>query len=162
MNNLKDLNIEKELLPLFDYSLNMFAKKKIIEILKTPLNSTTEITERQNILKGFAANNKILKDYSYTVLYINEVHFVLNDEKIEDLSQKKLKYRLFASKQEKTRYTSKLNQLILFFHRLQSKYFLRLDLKQFPEEYSSDIKRILQFLSSFELHKYEHIIREGR
>jgi DNA mismatch repair protein MutS len=162
MNNLKDLNIEKELLPLFDYSLNMFAKKKIIEILETPLHSTTEITERQNILKGFTANNKILKDYSYSVLYINEVHFFLNDEKIEDLSQKKLKYRLFASKQEKTRYASKFNQLILFFHRLQSKYFLRLDLKQFPEEYSSIIKRILQFLSNFELHKYEHIIREDR
>jgi DNA mismatch repair protein MutS len=39
MNNLKDLNIEKELLPLFDYSLNKFAKKKIIEILNTPLKS---------------------------------------------------------------------------------------------------------------------------
>ena len=162
MNNLKDLNITKELLPLFDYSMNMFAKKKIIDILESPLKSTTDIIERQNILKGFTANNKILKDYSYTVLYLNEVNFFLNDEKIEDLSQKKLKYRLFASKQEKSRYLGKFNQLILFFHRLQSRYFTRLDLKQFPEEYSSNIKRILQFLSNFELHKYEHIIREDR
>ncbi|WNH10393.1 MutS-related protein [Thalassobellus suaedae] len=52
--------------------------------------------------------------------------------------------------------------MILFFHRLQSKYFTRLDLKQFPEEYSSNIKQILKFLSSFELQKYEHIIRENR
>lgn len=162
MHNLKDLNIEKELLPLFDYSLNMFAKKKIIEILVTPLQSITEITQRQNILKGFSANNEILKDYSYTILYLNEVHFFLNDEKIEDLSQKKLKYRLFASKQEKTRYISKFNQLILFFHRLESRYFTRLDLKQFPEEYRSNIKQIIKFLSSFQLHKYEHIIRESR
>src|SRR5690606_14117159 len=103
MNNLKDLNIEKKLLPLFDYSLNIFTKKKILEILETPLQSTSKITQRQNILKGFTANNKVLKDYSYTVLYLNEVHFFLNDEKIEDLSQKKLKYRLFASKQEKAR-----------------------------------------------------------
>jgi len=73
MNNLKDLNIEKELLPLFDYSLNKFTKKKIIEILKTPLKSVIEITQRQDTLKGFIANNNILKDYSYTVLYLNEV-----------------------------------------------------------------------------------------
>src|SRR5690606_31536158 len=152
--------IRKELLPLFEYSLNMFARKKILSILETPLPSVTEITDRQNILKGFTANNEILKDYSYTVLYLNEVHFFLNDDKIEDLFRKKLKYRLFASKQEKIRYASRFNQLILFFHRLQSKYFLRLDLNQFPEEYSKSIKRILQFLSNFELHKYENIVRE--
>ena len=162
MNNTKDLNIEKELLPLFDYSLNMFAKKKILDILKTPLPSKTEITDRQSILKGFTANHKILKDYSYTVLYLNEVHFFLNNDKIEDLSQKKLKYRFFTSKHEKIRYVSRFNQLILFFHRLQSKYLSRLDLKQFPEEYAKSIKRILQFLSNFELYKYEKIVREHR
>ena len=162
MNNIKDLNIEKEILPLFDYSMNMFSRNKILEILEKPLQSTTDIIKRQNILKGFSKNEKILKDYSYTVLYLNEVHFFLNDEKIEDLSKKKLKYKLFASKQEKTRYTSKLNQLILFFHRLESKYFTRLRLEAFPKDYASNIKRILQFLSNFELHKFEHIIREKR
>lgn len=162
MNNLKDLNIEKELLPLFDYSLNMFTKEKILEILGTPLESITEILTRQKILKGFTANNLILKDYSYTILYLNEVHYFLNDDKIEDLSQKKLKYRLITSKQEKTRYISKCNQLILFFHRLETRYFTRLKLNLFPEEYRLKIKHILQFLSSFELFKYEHIIREQR
>ncbi|MDO6852095.1 hypothetical protein Q4599_00780 [Cellulophaga lytica] len=162
MNNIKDLNIEKEILPLFDYSMNMFSRKKILEILEKPLQSTTDIIERQNILKGFSKNEKTLKDYSYTVFYLNEVHFFLNDEKIEDLSKKKLKYKLFASKQEKIRYTSKLNQLILFFHRLESKYFTRLRLEAFPIDYASNIKRILQFLSNFELHKFEYIIREKR
>ncbi len=162
MNNIKDLNIEKELLPLFDYSLNMFAKKKILEILETPLVSTREIIERQNILKGFTANNKILKEYSYTVLYLNEVHYFLNDAKIEDLSQRKLKYRLFASRQEKIRNLSRFNQLILFFHRLDSKYFSRLDLSQFPAGFSKSVDRMLQFFSNFELHKYENIVREHR
>lgn len=162
MNNIKDLNIENEILPLFDYSLNMFSRCKILEILEKPLQSISEIIKRQNILKGFAQNEKILKDYSYTVLYLNEVHFFLNDEKIEDLSKKKLKYKLFTSKQEKIRYTSKLNQLVLFFHRLESKYFTRLRLEAFPKDYASDIKQILEFLLSFELHKFEHIIREKR
>jgi DNA mismatch repair protein MutS len=162
MKNLKDLHIEKELLPLFDYSLNMFARNKILALLKTPLPSVAMITERQNILRGFTANQNILKQYSYTVLYLNEVHFFLNDEKIEDLSQKKFKYKVFASKHEKTRYISKFNQLILFFHRLESRYFSRLDLKQFPEEYQTTIKQILQFLSKFNLHNYAYIIREKR
>ncbi len=147
---------------MFDYSLNMFARKKILAILETPLPSVAMITERQNIFKGFTANQNILKEYSYTVLYLNEVHFFLNDEKIEDLSKKKLKYKVFASKQEKTRYTSKFNQLILFFHRLESRYFSRIDLKQFPEEYRATIKQILQFLSKFDLNKYAYIIREKR
>lgn len=162
MNNIQDLNIKKEILPLFNYSLNTFTKQKILEILETPLPSTTEIINRQNILKGFTANNNILKEYSYTVLYLNEVYFFLNDEIIEDLSQKKFKYKILVSKREKIRYASKFNQLILFFHRLQSYYFSRLDLKQFPEEYGLNIKRIWLFLSSFELHKYENLVREYR
>ncbi|WP_053002206.1 MutS-related protein [Kordia jejudonensis] len=162
MNNLKDLHIEKELLPLFDYSLNMFAKRKIGEILNRPLQSVTAIMQRQEILKGFAANQKILDNYSYTVLYLNEVHFFLVNEKIEDLSQRKLKYKLLASKQEKIRYISRFNQLILFFHRLESRYFTRLNIKQFPEEYQLKIKEILTFFSHFELYKYEYIVREKR
>lgn len=161
MNNTNDLHIEKELLPLFDYSLNGFARKRVLEILESPLTSSIEITERQNILKGFSANDKVLKDYSYTVLYLNEVHFFLNTE-IKNLSRKNLKYRLFASKQEKIRYASRFNQLILFFHRLQTNYFSRLDLEQFPEEYSERISRILQFLAQFDLHKYENLVREQR
>ena len=160
MNKISDLNIEKEILPLFDYSLNMFSRNKILEILEKPLDTTNEIIHRQNILKGFSENEEILKDYSYTILYLKEVHAFLNDEKIDDLSKKKLKYKLFASRQEKTKYTSKLNQLVLFFFRLESKYFVRLKLEAFPKEYASKIKQILQFLSSFELHKFAYIIRE--
>lgn len=162
MNNIKDLNIENELLSIFDYSLNKFSRNKILEILEKPLQSITDIIQRQNILKGFCKNEKVLKDYSYTILYLTEVYFFLNEEKIEDLSKKKLKYKIFTSKQEKIRYTSKLNQLVLFFHRLESKYFTRLRLEAFPKDYASSIKRILQFLSNFKLHKFEHLIREKR
>lgn len=162
MNNIEDLKIEKEILPLFDYSLNTFTRKKILELLENPLQSISKINQRQSVLKGFSASHEVLDQYSYTVLYLNEVHSFLKDEKIEDLSRQKLKYKLLASKQEKIRYTSKFNQLVLFFHRLESKYFTRLNLKNFPKGYAAEIKRILKFLSNFELHKYELIIREKR
>jgi DNA mismatch repair protein MutS len=38
----------------------------------------------------------------------------LNDEKIEDVTQAKLKYKLLTNKKEKIRKASKFNQLILF------------------------------------------------
>lgn len=162
MNDLKDLNIERELLPLFDYSLNLFTRRKILEILEKPLPSIMAVTRRQDILKGFAANNKILKDYSYTVLYLNEVYSFLNGDITEDSFRKKIRYRLFTSNQEKRRNVSKLNQLILLFQRLQSKYFTKLDLKRFPEDYGESIKRITEFLANFELYKYGNIVREHR
>ena len=89
MNNIQDLNIKDEVLPIFDYSLNIFAKTKIIKILHTPLNSVEEILYRQNILKAFAKNNSVLKKYSYTVLYLKEVHFFLNNTVLVDLREKK-------------------------------------------------------------------------
>ncbi|MCB4809384.1 hypothetical protein LG651_14100 [Tamlana sp. 62-3] len=162
MNNIKDLNIEHEILPIFNYSLNSFSKNKILEILKNPLHSVNDIVNRQNILKGFSKNEAILKDYSYSVLYVNEVYFFLNSEKFEDLPQNKIKFKLIGSKQDKIAYRTKLNQLVLFFHRINSRYFKRLKLEAFPEDYASNIKEILAFLSHFELEKYEYIIREKR
>lgn len=162
MNNLKDLNIEKELLPLFDFSLNSYARNEILKILNAPLDSIEKITERQNIFKGFTTNNDILKDYSYTVLYLNEIYLFLNSENSYDLPKQTLIYRLFASQSEKNRNISSFIQFILFFHRLQSRYFLRINLKNFPEVYQLNIKRILEFLANFNLNKYEQIIREKK
>ncbi|MGM0635673.1 MAG: MutS-related protein [Bacteroidota bacterium] len=162
LHNLKDLKLKTELLPLFDYSLNNFARSKIIEILNQPLGSVAEIKSRQKILQAFAANHSILESYSYTVLYLNEVYVFLNTSKLEDLSKKKLAYKWFASKNKKARYISKFNQLILLFHRLYTKYFVGIDLKKFPKKYQSNINNILQFFAEFELSKYEYIIREER
>tara|TARA_B100000809_G_scaffold246438_1_gene274418 strand:- start:1157 stop:2353 length:1197 start_codon:yes stop_codon:yes gene_type:complete len=139
----------------------MFTHQKVIDILETPLASTGQIIDRQKILKGFTTNNKILKDYSYSPLYLNEVYFFLNSEKIEDLSQQKLSYKIFVTKKEKARYASKFNQLIILFNRLQSNYFSRLEIKEFTNEYEPSIKRIIDFLSNFELQKYEYLIRNG-
>ncbi|WP_339705785.1 hypothetical protein [uncultured Kriegella sp.] len=160
MNNVQDLNIKTEILPLFDYSLNMFAKAKILDILQTPLSSRNQIVFRQNILKGFAANKDIVTNYSYTVLYLNEVHFFINNTKLEDLTEKKIAYRFFTSRRAKARYTSKFNQLILLFHRLETYYFSRIDVSVFPEAYGQSIIRIIDFLSQFQLVKHEHIVRE--
>ena len=158
MNNIQDLNIKNEVLPIFDYSLNYFTKNKIFELLQTPLISENQIIERQTILKGFALNINVLKSYSYTVLYVNEVHFFLNNFKAENFKKKIFIFSSLTT--DEILLNNKIHQLVLFFHRLESVCFSRLNLKCFPEVYRRDLNRILAFLSFFELKKYEAIIRE--
>ena len=63
MINTQDPHIEDEIRPLFDFTYNDFSGKEVKDILTTPLGSKEAILMRQQLLKGFAANHKILKDY---------------------------------------------------------------------------------------------------
>lgn len=160
MNNIQDLNIKNEILPIFDYSLNSFTKNRILYLLETPLISEDKIIERQDILKAFGSNMKVLENYSYTVLYLNEVHFFLNNFKAVEFKSTSF---LFSSPgYDEILLNNKLHQMLLFFHRLESVYFSRIAIKDFPEIYRKDLNRILSFLSFFELKQYELIIREKR
>ncbi|MBF4491259.1 hypothetical protein IR010_01815 [Flavobacterium sp. MR2016-29] len=160
MNNIQDLNIKDEVLPIFDYSLNYFTRNKILKLLETPLRNESQIIERQKILKGFALNNTVLEKYSYTVLYVNEVHFFLTNFNEDDLPKRSF---LFSGPTaDEVVFHNKIHQLILFFHRLESICFSRLNLIAFPEMYRKDLNRILAFLSVFDLKKYENTIREKR
>ncbi|MFD2941347.1 MutS-related protein [Flavobacterium notoginsengisoli] len=160
MNHLQDLNIKKEILPIFDYSLNSFTKNKILYLLETPLVDEDRIIERQNILRAFGSNMNVLENYSYTVLYLNEVHFFLNNFKEVNLKSKGF---LFSGPDDdEILLNNKLHQMVVFFYRLESVYFSRIDIKDFPEVYRKDLNSILSFLSFFELRHYELIIREKR
>ncbi len=159
MNNIQDLNVKSEILSIFDYSLNSFTKNRILYLLETPLKNEEEIIERQNILKAFVANMNVLENYSYTVLYLNEVHFFLSSFKTVNFKNSSF---LFSSTDDEILLSNKLHQMLLFFHRLESVYFSRIKVKDFPEVYRKDLNRILSFLSFFDLKHYELIIREKR
>lgn len=160
MINVQDLKIRAEILPLFDCSLNIYAKNQILEILETPLKSKEEVILRQNILKGFISNHKILREYSYPALYLNEVYDFLTSAEHEDFSEQKLKFKFFTSRSKKGLYVSKLNQLVLFFYKLEAHYFSWIDLKLFPASYSKNISKIINFLKGFDLDKNEKVVRE--
>lgn len=160
MSNIKDLNIDKEILPIFNYALNTFTEQKITELLNTPLSSIAEIQIRQNIFKGFTKNEKVLKDYSYTILYFNDVYSFLKDFHSKNYPENRIQYYFSYSTAEKSQNQSKFSLLILFFHRLYTRYFSRLNLNYFPAEYKKNIKQILAVLGAFQLSKYESIIRE--
>ncbi|TPN81176.1 hypothetical protein [Aquimarina algicola] len=91
MNNIQDLNIEKEILPLFDNTLNKFSRAKVHEIFNNPLKSIEKIRYRQSIFQGFSDNKKILKDYSYSVSYLLEVYHFLKNYDLDKLPQEEKK-----------------------------------------------------------------------
>lgn len=144
--NIKDLQIEKDIIPLFDFTLNDFSKSALIEIFERPLATKEKIYERQEILKGFTFNHNKLKNYGYSVSYLTEVFYFLQDYNIESIRTNKLNYNLFTANSEKIKYQNKLTQLILLFNKLQGTYFSKLNLKPFPNDFRQLIKSINSFL----------------
>src|SRR4051794_23197272 len=96
MTNITDLHIEDEIFPLFNYTYNDFAAKIVKRILTCPLSSRDEINVRQMVLKGFLANQGILKDYSYSRLDLLEVHAFLTSSNKEG-STKGFRFKFFFS-----------------------------------------------------------------
>jgi DNA mismatch repair protein MutS len=159
MNNIRDLRLKEEILPLFDHTLNSFAKEKLWEMMQSPLDSQEAIDFRQHILKGFLSQPKLL-EYSYTVMYVYEVHLFFNGKDWELPLKGKKRFRYIVSKDVKSQLEGKYNQAILWLYRLLEYYFLRLDLTAFPKAYQKELVRITDFLNDFDLGYYALRVRE--
>jgi DNA mismatch repair protein MutS len=112
MTNISDLHIQKEILPLFDFTFNDFSKEKLISILNESLSSTDEILLRQETLKGFITNFQTLKDYSYSRVDLFEVYFFLANYSDIEASKKGLKLRLLLSEKERHQTRGKYIQVL--------------------------------------------------
>ncbi len=162
MIQIKDLQIEKEILTLLDFTHNGYAKKILSNMLENPLQSVDEIILRQNIIKGFIANNHILKGFSYTRTDLYEVNRFLELFPYTSESKNNLRFRLLLSESFRHQTKSKFIQVVLLFHKLHTFYFARLSSQAFPESYAKQLKSISDFLSGFKLAHYELLIREHR
>ena len=162
MQNIQDLNLEKEILPLFDFTLNNFSKGKLMDILNNPLSTKNEILLKQNILNGFIKNHSILGDYSYSPIYFKEVHNFLLYFSYDRKRENSLKNRILISKREKYQRQSKLIQLVLFFHKIHSFFFKRIETKYFPEEYKRSLAKMNDFFIQLKLDHFEYLIREQK
>ncbi len=160
--NIKGLQIEKDIIPLFDFTLNDFSKSALIEIFNRPLASKVKIYERQEILKGFTFNHNHLKNYGYSVSYLTEVFYFLQDYNLESTRVKRLNYYLFTPNSEKIIYQNKLTQLILLFDKLQSTYFSKLNLTPFPKDFRQLIKSINNFFDSLKIKHFGLLVREQK
>ena len=160
MINIKDLHIEKELLPLLDFTKNDFSKTILLDILSQPLNSLEEILFRQTLLQGFIANYDILKSFSYHRGDLLEVFAFLKQSNFGDNPKRIKKIELLISDQKRYRKAGQFSQVVQLFHKFQTFYFSRLNLAKFPKEYKTILQDLNDFISSLNLTKYEMLIRE--
>lgn len=162
MYNIRDLRIEKELLPLIDFTPNEFSRDVLLKLLNQPLGSADEIFQRQKVIKGFIANYEILKNYSYSRRELLEIIGFLKQSNFTENHKRNQRLHLLFSEQYRHRQASNLIQVVLFFNRLQLYYISRLNLTTFPEAYKNDLINISDFLNGLNLPKYELLIREQK
>lgn len=162
MINIKDLHIEKELLPLLNFTKNDFSKNILLDILNQPLNSLEEIFFRQTLLQGFIANYDVLKNFSYSRVDLLEVFAFLKQSNFSANPKRISKIQLLISDQKRYRKAGELIQVVQLFHKFQIFYFSRLNLDKFPKEYKNILHNLNDFLSSLNLTKYEILIREQK
>jgi len=159
--DLKDLNIDNDIINLFNYTLNDNAKYKVKLLMSKPLQNKEAVNLRQHILKGFISNIAIFTNYAYSKIDFREVDLFLQNFTAGNYLPKFIKYRLWFSKQRYYIYRAHCVELILLYYKLHNQYIKKLSTAAFPEAYKNDIRFIDAYLSSFNVAYYEGLIRKG-
>jgi DNA mismatch repair protein MutS len=162
MINVHDLNLEEEILPLFDFTFNALSGKEVREMVTVPLASTQEILFRQQVLKGFVGNLELLKDYSYSRFDLTEVYNFFESVSAGNFIGVLMHRRLIFAEKERNQKRGKLILLILLFHKIQTDYTSKLDRKLFPKDYGIELQMLNAFLVDFNLDHYEMIFRKKK
>ncbi|OQP52834.1 hypothetical protein A4H97_24360 [Niastella yeongjuensis] len=152
--NFSDLNIESEIIPFFDDSLNRHSREALTLLFHSMPKSITEAAERQQVIKGFTANLANIKNlYSYKRDLEEAYEFCCRLESQLPASKTNLrefKMTLLFSRRKKEQLFSRSIQLLTLFERIYRHYCSRLDLNEFPVSYKASILTIADTLNGFE------------
>ncbi len=163
MTNVKDLNVENEIIPLFDYTNNRYSKNILNGLFNQLPKSMEEVRERQQIIKGLIANWDKLHTFSYQRLELEEIYQLFENIKNRKLTfernKLKSKFQLFFSNKEKYRKRGQYIQMIVFFERLYTKYLAVIDGTMFPDRFKLRIDKMNRFLQSFDVTNNASLIR---
>lgn len=140
MTNIKDLEIEKEIAPLFDCTNHPFAGEALLQLLTDVPGSVEEIMERQQIIRGFLAHWRQCQSFSYSKADLHEVHVFLSTVTFD---------HWFFDRKKKQQLRAGFTQCQMLFQKFKS-YFAALPATGFPEPFNTRIESIKQFLSSFQ------------
>ncbi len=157
MTNTADLHIEEEILPLFDFTFNLFSGKAVHRLVTEPPGKMADIWLRQQVLKGFIANYEIWKEYSFSRFNLSEIYNFFETFGVGHFFAADMKWKLRFSEMERSQKRGRLILLILLFSKIQTKYFEKLDTKHFPPEYIYELDLLNRFLIDFNLAHYEKI-----
>jgi len=162
MINTDDLHIEDEILPLFDFTFNLFSGKAVGDIIKNPPGSMSAILYRQQVIKGFLANQELLKDYSFSRFNLAEIYDFFGTFYAGSFSDRKMKWKFVFSEKERSKKKGKLILLVRLFHKLYFLYLTKIDTKLFPREYAIELEQLRGFFTDFNLDRYESAFTKNK
>jgi DNA mismatch repair protein MutS len=157
MTNTGDLHIEEEILPLFDYTFNLFSGKAVHQLVTEPPGTLEDILYRQQVLKGFIGNYEIWKEYSFSRFNLSEIYDFFETFGVGHFFAQNMRWKLRFSEKERGRNRGRLILLIRLFSKIQADYLEKLDTKLFPPEYAAELDLLNRFLIDFDLAHYEKI-----
>lgn len=162
MTNTDDLHIEEEILPLFDFTFNLFSGKAVRQMLTEPPGKMEDILYRQQVLKGYIGNYEIWKEYSFSRFNLSEIYDYFETFGVGHFFAQNMRWKLRFSEKERGRNRGRLILLILLFSKIQADYMEKLDTTLFPPEYAAELDLLKRFLIDFNLPHYEKIYNEKK
>lgn len=155
MLKVHDLSLENDILPLFNYTYSEEAEILLKQIISNPLKSIEEIYDQQQIIQSFILNWNVLEDFSYQRLDYREVKYFLedvtSDRIVLETQQLKTYIKLTYDASWRQQLRAKSIQVINFFHRLNSRFFSRLDVKTFSPDFRKNLQVIATFTQKLEI-----------
>jgi DNA mismatch repair protein MutS len=152
--NLSDLNIDTELIPFFDNSLNRHSRDALASLFHTLPATIEEAQARQEVITAFTINCNTIKNlHSYRTDIEECFEFCRRLEYIVPASiikPRKLMITLMLSGKEAARFRSKSTQLLLVFEKIYQHYITNVDISLFPLHYRDSLRSIADILTHFE------------
>ncbi len=162
MNYTQDLHIEEEILPLFDYTFNLYSGKAVHDLVTVLPGKMEEILKHQNILKGYIANYEIWKEYSFSRFNLSEIYDFFETFGAGNFFAGNMKWKLRFSGKERDQRRGRLILLIRLFSKIHSDYISKLDTQLFPSEYATELDWLNRFFMDFNLPHYEKIYEKKK
>jgi len=152
--NLEDLQIEKDIIPMFDDHLNNKSREALFTIFYTIGNSLASIINQQQIIQSFVDHStfrsisSFRRDIEEVFAYTQSIDS--SDGEILKKTISTMKFQLMLDKKYRSQLISKAIQFGYLLNRLYSLYFRELRLNTFPTEYAGKVRGMIRCLDSFE------------
>jgi len=153
--NIDNLNLEKDILPLFNVTLNYNSRSTLLQLLNTKPKTLQEVIDRQNIIKSFVQQVEGKSLYNYSKTEYNEVLNTINNVESVDF----LKIKFYSS--VKSTLESSLTQRYIFFNKIYT-FLQSLEVQLFPTKFRNLLDNMIDTLMSIETEKNYQLIRNRK
>ena len=155
MINIENLNLKKDILPLFDATLNQHTQYHLVDFLKTKPQTIDEVLYNQSVIKAFINQLSTKKHYYYSKTTYNEVY-----QKIQNLETVYyLDIILFSG--AKLTLKSTIIQIYTFLFKI-SDYINSFDATLFPPKFTNLLQNLKETLEILNVNNFQYLKKKGK